>query len=107
MPIDRTEKNYPDASAYGFQVRARRSVDFPYNVVDLVLSLGSSSVFSCPFSKSNRTKRTMVSYLATRTVGAERRRRDATDGRRGLAAPAQREQQRNRGSRFPHYVETP
>ena len=33
-------------SAYGFHVRARRSIDFPYNVVYLVLILGSSSVFS-------------------------------------------------------------
>lgn len=83
-------------------MRARRSVDFPYDVVYLVLSLVSSSVFSIPFSKSNRTKRTTVSYLATRTVGAERRRRDRTrptdvgpSRLRGTAT------QRNRGSRFP------
>ena len=50
VPIDRTEKNYPHASAYGFQVRARRSVDFPYDVVYLVLSLVSSSVFRIPLS---------------------------------------------------------
>jgi hypothetical protein len=78
VPIDRTEKNYPDASAYGFQVRARRSIDFPYDVVYLVLSLVFGFVFSfqyVPFSKSNRTKRTTSHSYRSRA------RRDATADR--------------------------